>query len=108
MLQPTLFVYDQISPGPTIIPIDVTNLSPYSRALTGVLTQNLYFIDADDLSAPITVQSARQLALIFIVPWANTPWTAFARVQYSRFQGTAGQPQLVAGLGPKPSIPPSF
>jgi hypothetical protein len=104
-LQPTLFVYDQTAPGPTVCPIDVTTLTPYSEALTGVLTANLYWIDADDLSAPITIQSARQLGLVFIVPWANTPWTAFARIQYSRYAGTAGQPQPIAGAGPIPPLP---
>lgn len=105
-LLPTLFVYDQIAPGPTVIPVDMTQLVPYSQAQTGVLTPNLYFLDTDDLSAPITIVSARQLALVFIVPWANTPWTAFARIQYARLQGTAGQPQPVAGAGPVPSLPP--
>lgn len=106
-LQPTLFVYDQVGPGPTAIPIDVTNLTPYSQAPTGVLGPTLYWLDADDLSAPITIPAARQLALLFFVPWANTAWTAFARIQYSRYGGTPGKPQPIAGAGPLPPLPPS-
>lgn len=101
--QPILFVYDQTNPPPTALPVDETALTTYptyGQQNPPPLGANgaVYFLDADDLAAPITLLAGFQLALVFYAPWqnTNTPWQASARIQYSRFAGTGGKATPVA------------
>jgi hypothetical protein len=99
--QPILFVYDTINPAPTTLPIDVTALQTYATAGQSnpppiASPSTIYFLDADDLAAPITLLSGFQLACVFYAPWINTIWQAAVRIQYTRFAGTGGDPQPLA------------
>lgn len=101
--EPVLFVYDQINPPPAYIPVDVTVLASYtpvfgqSNPVPPLATGGAaYFLDADDLAAPITLRAGYQLACVFYASWANTPWLASVRIQYARFKGTGGPPQPIA------------
>lgn len=101
--QPILFVYDKVNPGPTDLPVDETALGTYptyGQQNPPPLGSNgtIYYLDADDLTAPITLLAGFQLGLVFYAPWqgTSTPWQASARIQYSRYAGTGGRSQPVA------------
>ncbi len=105
--QPILFVYDRTAPQPTTLPIDETVLQTFPTLGQSnpppIATNNtIYFLDADDLAAPITLLAGFQLAVLFYAPWINTLWQASVRVQYSRFKGTGGRPQPIAGAQANP------
>lgn len=107
---PVMFVYDTATPGPTTIPIDLTQLSTYPTSIApdppplgGIF---MYYIDAADYAAPLTLLAGSQLALLVYLGFLNTgPWVFGARVQYSRFLGVAGKAQPIAGSQPGPAIP---
>lgn len=99
---PILFVYDNLNPQPTSLPVDVTELLSYSppglsNPVPPIATGGaLYFLDADDLAAPITLLAGFQLTLLFYAAWATSVWAASARIQYTRFKGSGGAAQPVA------------
>lgn len=99
--EPVVWVYDAINPGLAAVPLDVTNLSNYpTEQGGGPVGGALRFEDYADYASPLTIAAGNQLAVVFTVPFANTAWTAYMRVQYARFLGVPGQPQPFAGAQP--------
>jgi len=112
---PIVGVYDVAQPGATVVPCQVTQLSPLAvggsiagvsvpggSASSGVL--NSWF-DVDD-DAGLTLLPGNQLAIVFYQPELGGPTPIGAvRAEFSVFEGIAGQPSPVAGATAPPSIP---
>ena len=110
---PQVGVYDLPSPGETVVPCQLTTLSPLIQkgliagtSVGGTTVQTAWY-DVDD-DATITLQPGNQLAVVFysyFLGTAGSPATCAVRAEFSVYQGTAGQPQPAAGLTPGPTIP---
>jgi hypothetical protein len=99
--QPSVLLYDQASPGPTVVPMDMTLLSQYP----GAFFNGLGWLDSDDTSAPLTIQQGNELAVVFEGNGYASTSIFTVRVQFSKYGGEAGKPQPFAGGTPGPSIP---
>lgn len=100
---PSVLLFDQAPAGQTAIPVDASNLSPYAGFAPGGTSVGAW-LDIDDTSAPITIQAGNQLAVVFETNEYGASAIFMVRVQFSKFTGDAGTPQVYAGGVPGPNI----